>query len=166
SGWTVVARRPESERYERQYSHIARPEAASDRLRRRSHEGVYVVPAMTLRSITLALAIAVAASLVVLPSAPTAVAHPGLVRGVAVAGISSQTMDLVRRAGFTHIRATITWRALQSSPRSFEFDKKSDHNDLGNILRTADRSGLRVILRVDGGPPWAGGTASSADSSD
>src|SRR2546426_6050562 len=85
------------------------------------------------RSLLLLIATAVAALLQALPPAQPAVAHPGLVRGVALSGISRWTMDLARRAGFTHLRATITWRALQSSPRRFEFNKKSEQDDLDNI---------------------------------
>src|SRR5215216_2870333 len=119
----------------------------------------------TFRSLALSVAAAVALVVAVYP-APTAGAHPGLAYGVAVAGISPWTMDLARQAGFGYVKVSITWRALQSTPRRFEFSKKSDQNDLSNILNAAGEAGLRVILRIDGGPPWIGGDAANAEPDD
>jgi hypothetical protein len=113
------------------------------------------------RGLTLAICALVAVLLGLPPATPAARAHPGLVYGVAVAGISPWTMDLARRAGFTHVKTVITWRALQSTPRRFEW-KSTDENDLDNILQAARSAGLRVVLRVDGGPPWTGGSPASA----
>lgn len=98
--------------------------------------------------------------IVIGPSSPAAQAHPGMVYGVAVAGISPWTMALARQAGFTHIKVSLSWRQLQPTARRFAW--KDDQNDLDNILRAARQGGLRVVLRIDGGPPWAGNTAASA----
>ena len=112
------------------------------------------------RLLVLSLTLGLLVSVVQAPAVSRA--HPGLVYGVTVAGISPWTMDLARRAGFSHVKATISWRALQSTPRRFEW-KTTDENDLDNILRAAREAGLRVVLRVDGGPPWSGGSAANAE---
>jgi hypothetical protein len=114
------------------------------------------------RPLVLALATALAALLFSITPGQPARAHPGLVYGAAVAGISPWTMDLARQAGFSHVKVSITWRQLQSTPRRFEW-KTTDQNDLDNILRAARQAGLRVVLRIDGGPPWTGGAAYNAD---
>jgi hypothetical protein len=122
------------------------------------------VPAACRRFLPLLAAIAVAGLIAAAPAAPVR-AHPGLVYGVTVAGISPWTMDLARQAGFSHVKAVVNWRQLQSTPRRFEW-KTTDENDLDNILRAAGGAGLRLVLRVDGGPPWTGGTAYNASHED
>jgi hypothetical protein len=94
------------------------------------------------------------------PTGP-AQAHPGLVYGANIAGLSPWTLDMAKQAGLTHVKVTVTWRQLQSTPRRFEW-KTTDENDLDNILRAARKAGMRVVLRVDGGPPWTGGTPYNA----
>jgi hypothetical protein len=94
------------------------------------------------------------------PVSTAARAHPGLKYGVAVAGISPWTMDLAKQAGFSLVKVSVTWQQLQSTPRRFEW-KTTDQNDLDNILRAAQGADLRLVLRVDGGPPWMGGQPST-----
>jgi hypothetical protein len=118
-------------------------------------------PSRLSRSVLVAgAAVALALAIGLVPIRP-AQAHPGMTYGIAVAGISRWTMDLVRQAGFTHVKMTVTWRQLQSTPRRFKW-KTTDENDLDNILHAVRRAGLRLVLRVDGGPPWGGGVASNA----
>jgi hypothetical protein len=110
------------------------------------------------RAGALAFAVLIASGLLLAPG--KAEAHPGLVYGINIAGISPWTMALAKIAGFTHVKATITWRQLQKSSKKFEW--KEDENDLDNILRATRKAGLRLVLRVDGGPPWEGGEAANA----
>jgi len=58
--------------------------------------------------------VALGLSLLTLPPAVPVQAHPGLVYGIAVSGVSPWTMDLARQAGLTHVKLTITWAQLQA----------------------------------------------------
>jgi polysaccharide biosynthesis protein PslG len=110
-----------------------------------------------------------AASLLVLllafVSTPAATADSGFVYGMNIAGVSPWTLELARQAGFPVVKVSVRWEQLQRTPKKFTW-WTDDENDLNNILRDLRRMGMKVVMRVDGGPPWAGRSAPNATPDD
>jgi polysaccharide biosynthesis protein PslG len=98
------------------------------------------------------------------PSRP-AIADSGFVYGMNIAGVAPWTLDLALQAGFPVVKVSMRWEQLQRVPGKFTW-WTDDENDLNNILRDMRRTGVKVVLRVDGGPPWAGRNASKANAED
>jgi hypothetical protein len=95
-----------------------------------------------------------AAILGVFPGVAPAEAEPGFVYGMNIAGVSPWTLDLARQAGFPVVKVSVRWEQFQRVPGKFTW-WTDDENDLNNILRDLRRLGVKLVLRIDGGPPWA-----------
>src|SRR5918911_290361 len=73
-----------------------------------------------------------------------------------------------QRGGFTVMSAYVSWRAVEPSPGQFLFEQKDRWNgtlpnDLTNVVEAARKSGLKVGLRLDDPPAWAGGAVYRLD---
>jgi hypothetical protein len=108
----------------------------------------------------LAVSLPLGGLLLLAPGAP-AKAHPGLLYGMNIAGVSSWTVDMARQAGFSHVKVSIKWGQLQSGPGRMNWQAYGE-NDLDNVLRHLRPLGMKMILRIDGGPPWKGSDAHRA----
>src|SRR5215813_12615290 len=99
----------------------------------------------------------------VLATAPPTSAEeerPGFAYGAIV-----HTLDdahFAREAGFTVISAYVAWAAVEPTRGDYIFEQtdrwgRTQPNDLTNVLQAARANGLRVGLRLDAPPDWAGG---------
>jgi hypothetical protein len=99
----------------------------------------------------------------VLATAPPTSAEeerPGFAYGAIV-----HTLDdahFAREAGFTVISAYVAWAAVEPNRGDYIFEQtdrwgRTQPNDLTNVLQAARANGLRVGLRLDAPPDWAGG---------
>ena len=78
---------------------------------------------------------------------------------------------LARDGGFTSMSAYVAWRAVEPSRGQYLFEQKDQWgrtaaNDLTNVLNSARTSGLKVGLRLDAPPEWAGGAVYRLDPAD
>src|SRR5713226_9620854 len=75
---------------------------------------------------------------------------------------------LARDGGFTLMSAYVAWRAVEPSRGQYIFEQQDQWgrtaaNDLTNVLNAARGSGLKVGLRLDAPPEWAGGSVYRLD---
>jgi hypothetical protein len=82
--------------------------------------------------------------------------------GVIVDTTNPRSMQLAHEAGFTHAKMIVQWPRLEPKKGQYTFSQ-SDQNDLDNVIRAADDEDLKLVLRVDGAPDWAGGKPSKVD---
>jgi hypothetical protein len=78
---------------------------------------------------------------------------------------------LARTAGFNVISAYVAWSAVEPSRGTFVFEQHNQWgqtaaNDLTNVITAARASNLKVGLRLDAPPAWAGPTVSALDPAD
>src|SRR6266851_256793 len=78
---------------------------------------------------------------------------------------------LARDGGFTLLSAYVAWRAVEPSRGQYIFDQhdqwgRTAANDLTNVLNAARANGLKVGLRLDAPPDWAGGVVYKLDPAD
>src|SRR5262245_28659590 len=86
----------------------------------------------------------------------------GPARGIIVETANQRSMGLARQAGFTLAKMILGWASLEPAPGSYQWEH-TDQNDFDNVLRAARAGGLRLVIRVDGVPSWAGGSPATAD---
>jgi hypothetical protein len=102
------------------------------------------------------------------PAATTALAQGGAptsadtALGVIVDSTNPRSWDLAREAGFTHAKMIIHWPRLEPRKGRYAFAETSE-NDLDNVMKAARDGGLKLVVRVDGTPDWAGGKPAKAD---
>lgn len=82
------------------------------------------------------------------------------VYGVGLANLS--TGRLAASAGFTHMSAFVSWRRVEPSKGEYLFLIRDSRgrpvsNDLSNVIEAAQKAGMKVALRLDDPPDWAGG---------
>lgn len=82
--------------------------------------------------------------------------------GVIVDSTDPRSMNAARGAGFTHAKMITFWDRLEPGPGHF-FWHQTEHNDFDNILRAARAEEMKLVVRVDGVPGWAGGSPANAD---
>jgi hypothetical protein len=82
--------------------------------------------------------------------------------GVIVDSTDPRSMAHAREAGFTHAKMVTFWDRLEPS-RGDYFWHKTEQNDFDNILRAADNEEMKLVVRVDNVPGWAGGSPAGAD---
>ena len=80
--------------------------------------------------------------------------------GVLVADLSNARR--AKDAGFTHMSGYVAWKRVEPAKGQFVFNTKNQYgqttaNDLTNVLAAARDNGLKLILRIDEPPDWAGG---------
>lgn len=79
--------------------------------------------------------------------------------------------SLARQGGFTVMSAYVGWRAVEPSRGQFVFEQtnqwgQTQANDLTNVLEAARGNGMRLGLRLDEPPEWAGGAVHRLDPAD
>ena len=82
--------------------------------------------------------------------------------GIIVDTTNPRSMQMAREAGFTHAKMIIHWPRLEPRRGTFTFEETSE-NDLDNVMRAAKAEDMKLIVRVDGAPDWAGGKPSKAN---
>ena len=103
-----------------------------------------------------------------LPSPSTALSQANvpasgdLAVGVIVDTTNSRSFDMAREGGFTHAKMIIHWPRLEPRRGRYTFTETSE-NDLDNVMRAADGADMKLVIRVDGTPDWAGGKPSKTD---
>jgi hypothetical protein len=78
---------------------------------------------------------------------------------------------LARDAGFNLMSAYVSWRTVEPSRGQYIFEQhdqwgRPQANDLTNVINAARGSGLKVGLRLDDPPAWAGGAVYKLDPKD
>lgn len=82
--------------------------------------------------------------------------------GVIVDTTDLRSMKAAREAGFTHTKMVLHWPPVEPSPGEFMW-KQTKENDLDNVLKSARSQDMKLIVRVDGVPGWAGGSPANAN---
>jgi len=78
--------------------------------------------------------------------------------GVIVDTTNPRSMQMASDAGFTHAKMMIQWARLEPKRGRYTFNESSE-NDLDNVMKVATGAGLKLVVRVDGAPDWAGAPA-------
>jgi hypothetical protein len=78
---------------------------------------------------------------------------------------------LAKSGGFNLMSAYITWSAVEPSRGQYLFDQHDQWggtrpNDLTNVINAARANGLKLGLRLDSPPDWAGGAVYKLDPTD
>jgi len=82
--------------------------------------------------------------------------------GIIVDTTSPKSMELAREAGFTHAKMIVHWPRLEPKRGQYTFEETPE-NDLDNVMKAARNEEIKLVVRVDGTPEWAGGSPSRAD---
>lgn len=67
----------------------------------------------------------------------------------------AENMHLVRAAGFTHVKAYLSWANSEPEKGRYQWSYASRNGDAYNLATNAQLSGLKLIVRVDTPPDWA-----------
>lgn len=67
----------------------------------------------------------------------------------------AEHMHLIRAAGFTHVKAYLSWANSEPEKGRYQWHYSPFTGDAYNIATNAQRSGLKLIVRVDTPPDWA-----------
>lgn len=106
------------------------------------------------------LGVALAFAILVAPAAGlprVSAAASGPQAGISVADFSDRKLELVSAAGFTWVKAWISWARLE--PRRGQYAwLESEQNDLDNVLRRVEEHRLKLLVRIAEPPGWAGGS--------
>ena len=78
---------------------------------------------------------------------------------------------LARQGGFNLLSAYVAWSSVEPSRGQYIFEQKDQWgrpvaNDLSNVVGAAQKNGLKVGLRLDSPPQWAGGDVYNLDPAD
>src|SRR6266581_7512771 len=82
-----------------------------------------------------------------------------------------ENAPVARDGGFTLLSAYVAWRAVEPGRGQYIFEQRDQWgrtaaNDLTNVLDAARANGLKVGLRLDAPPDWAGGAVYKLDPAD
>lgn len=110
----------------------------------------------------LCVSIALSLALVLGASARSVRAAEELAYGVIVDTTNPRSMRMAREAGFTHAKMIIFWDRLETKRGRFAW-KETSENDLDNVMKAARAEEMKLVVRVDGVPDWAGGSPANAD---
>lgn len=112
---------------------------------------------------TLALAALLALGLLGLPAPDRrAEAASDFAWGVIVDTTDARSMKMAREAGFTHAKMMLQWANVEPAPGDYVWNRTKE-NDFDNIMKAARNEGMKLVVRVDGVPAWAGGSPANAD---
>ena len=119
-------------------------------------------------SLLSAIVLGVAASPVSAENAAT-IAPSKFTYGAILSGLDDAS--LAREAGFNLMMAFVAWSAVEPTRGTYIFEQKDrwgrpQPNDLTNVIEAARANGLRVGLRLDSPPGWAGGGVYALDPAD
>jgi hypothetical protein len=95
---------------------------------------------------------------------PPAGAADDIAIGVIVDTTNPRSMSLAREGGFTHAKMIVHWPRLEPRRGRYTF-RETTENDLDNVMKAARAEGMKLVVRVDGTPGWAGGKPAKADTS-
>lgn len=120
------------------------------------------------------LAVSFAASTFLAVALPAAAEGPAAPRTGFLYGTILNSLDnapLARGAGFTTMSAYVSWRTVAPNRGQYIFEQqdqwgRTQANDLTNVLEAAKGAGLKVGLRLDDPPAWAGGALYKLDPAD
>ena len=115
------------------------------------------------------LAITLAAALPVTAADSAAAAPASFEYGTILTDLSHGS--LARQGGFNVISAFVAWSAVEPSRGQYLFEQKDQWsqpvaNDLTNVVNTAQKNGMKVGLRLDSPPQWAGGAVYALNPTD
>jgi len=82
--------------------------------------------------------------------------------GIIVDTTNPRSMQMAREAGFSHAKMIIHWPRLEPRRGKYTF-KETSENDLDNVMKAARAEDMKLVVRVDGTPDWAGGKPSKAN---
>lgn len=85
--------------------------------------------------------------------------------GVTIADPSTAaggSFDLARRAGFTHVYAVLRWDEVEPDRGRYAWANGSQ-NSLDTLIAGSKQYGLKLIIRLDKPPVWAGGSPTNLD---
>ena len=104
-----------------------------------------------------------------LPAAAADKPRPAFLYGTILQSLDNA--PLARDAGFTTMSAYVAWRNVEPARGQYVFEQqdqwgRTQANDLTNVINAARGSGLRVGLRLDAPPDWAGGAVYKLDPAD
>src|SRR5712691_8281930 len=116
-----------------------------------------MIPIRTLLAASIASGLLFSATLPV--AAEDAAPHAGFTYGTILNALDDA--PLARDGGFNLMSAYVAWRAVEPKRGQFIFEQQDQWgrtaaNDLTNVLTAARSSGLKVGLRLDAPPDWAG----------
>ena len=82
-----------------------------------------------------------------------------------------ENAPVARDGGFNLLSAYVAWRAVEPSRGQYIFEQRDQWgrtaaNDLTNVLNAARENGLKIGLRLDAPPEWAGGAVYRLDPAD
>ncbi|HEV7666177.1 MAG TPA: hypothetical protein VGQ62_21770 [Chloroflexota bacterium] len=108
------------------------------------------------------------------PASPRTTTTSSAGRGAFNYGTILNALDnapVARDGGFNVMSAYVAWSAVEPNRGQFIFEQKDQWgktaaNDLTNVLTAARGSGLKVGLRLDQPPAWAGGAVYKLDPAD
>jgi hypothetical protein len=107
--------------------------------------------------------VAVLAGLVLQVAATPTFADSGSFTYGTLSANPSKMAGKAKEAGFSHIWIYVPWRNVEPSKGRFLFKEQDEWgrpvaNDLTNAIEAARQHGLKLVLRLDEPPAWAGGT--------
>lgn len=82
--------------------------------------------------------------------------------GIIVDTTNPRSMSMAREGGFTHVKMIVNWARMEPRRGRYTFLETSE-NDLDNVMKAARAEDLKLVIRVDGAPDWAGGKPSKVD---
>ncbi|HEU5315521.1 MAG TPA: hypothetical protein VFX49_05385 [Chloroflexota bacterium] len=102
---------------------------------------------------------------------PTTLRAPGHFIYGAVLADPKGSVNAARAAGLTHVSAFVPWQNVEPSKGRYLFKEKESWgapvaNDLTNVVEAARAANLKVVLRLDEPPAWAGGKMYRLDPAD
>jgi hypothetical protein len=126
---------------------------------------------LQLRTVTALLA---AIGLVASTSLSAAAEDAAAPRSPFMYGVILQGLDnapLARDASFTTMSAYVSWKAVEPSRGQYIFEQqdqwgRTQANDLTNVITAAKSNNMKVGLRLDDPPAWAGGAVYKLDPAD
>ncbi|MCC6177544.1 MAG: SH3 domain-containing protein [Chloroflexi bacterium] len=94
--------------------------------------------------------------------APQAKVGDGLALGVIVDTTNPTSMRLAREAGFSYAKMVLHWRNVEPKRGRYAWLDTTE-NDLDNLIKAARAENMRLVIRVDSVPDWAGGSPSKVN---
>jgi hypothetical protein len=117
----------------------------------------------------LAAAILLASTTLSAAAETAAAPSPSFIYGTILQGLDNAS--LARDAGFTSMSAYVSWRSIEPARGQYVFEQqdqwgRTQANDLTNVVTAAKSNNLRVGLRLDDPPAWAGSAVYKLDPAD